>query len=255
MEKNEKEKAPKATVEQAERLDYVLAELEKVKNAEGAEYDERRSELYQEYYDTISKYDWYDEVFEENGKKGMKDVKGKIVVPAIYDDFCMPEPYFHKSMPVGAKKDGKVALVTRDGTGLPQTEFEYHYAERIPFTAIYAVWKSDDLKHFALMAGGKVFTPYEIEAYGDVCDGAIRLAAGGKIGLLAYELGLTYIRPEYDDIYDEGIGEYFVFVKDGKEGRVTLDKRFISNEDFDRLSEEEQDKLEEIGFIYAPDFD
>ena len=254
MEKNEKEKAPKATVEQAERLDYVLTELEKVKNAEGSENEARRLELCQEYCDTISKYDWYDEVFEENGKKGMKDVKGNIVVPAIYDDFCLPEPYFYKSFPVGAKKDGKVALVKRDGTGAPQTEFEYHYVERIPLTAIYAVWKSDDLKHFALMAGGEVFTPYEMDAYGDVCDGAIRLAADGKIGMLAYELGLTYIKPEYDDIYDEGLGEYFVFVKDGKEGRVTLDKRFISNEDFDKLPQEEKDALEDIGFIYA-DFD
>ena len=36
------------------------------------------------------------------------------------------------------------------------------------------------------------------------------------------------IKPEYDEIYDEGVGSDFIFVKDGKKGRVTLDKKFVS---------------------------
>ena len=64
---------------------------------------------------------------------------------------------------------------------------------------------------------------------------------------------LIYISPEYDDIIDNGIGDDFTFIKDGIIGRVTMDKRFISDEEYDNLSDEEQDELYEIGFISAPD--
>jgi hypothetical protein len=81
----------------------------------------------------------------------------------------------------------------------------------------------------------------------------IPLAANGKKGLLAEELGLIYIKPEYDEVYDEGVGSDFIFVKDGVKGRVTLDKQFISDDDFNKLSTEEQDDLSDAGFIRAPD--
>ena len=68
----------------------------------------------------------------------------------------------------------------------------------------YAVWKNDDLKHFALMVAGEVITPYEIEKYYMPCDGVLSLEADGKMCMLAYELGLIYINPEYDELYDEG---------------------------------------------------
>lgn len=240
----------KATAAQAERLDYIDSEIDRLN---GTDSDEAKcDELYQEYYDCLSDYDWDDEVFEENGKKGLKNVKGEITVPAIFDDFCTTEKYYHKSLPVGAVLNGNAALVSRDGKGTALTDFEFDNIECIPFTDVYAVSKKEDKRHFALMAQGKVFTPYEIEIYGDVCDGAVRLASEGKIGMYAYEAGV-YIKPEYDDIYDEGVGACFIFVKDGKEGRVTWDKRFVSDEEFETLSDDEQTELEDAGFICAPD--
>jgi hypothetical protein len=86
-------------------------------------------------------------VFEENGKKGLKNVKGEVVVPAIYDNYGILEPYYLKLSPVVAQLDGKVALVERDGKGTPYTDFEYHYIEPILFSNLYAVWKKEDLKH------------------------------------------------------------------------------------------------------------
>ena len=41
--------------------------------------------LYEEHANLINNYDWYDEEFEENGKVGLKNVKGEVLVPAIYD--------------------------------------------------------------------------------------------------------------------------------------------------------------------------
>ena len=253
MENISKERA-KATKNQAERLDYLIAEMKKMSESYSADCEATYMKLGQEYSNLMSEYDWFDEIFEENGKKGLKNVKGEIVVPAIYDDYCMLEPYFLKSKAVGAKLNGKMALVKRDGKGTPITEFEFKYIEPIIYTHIYAVCKEEDTKHFALMNDGKVITPYELEDYEAPCDGAIILNANGKKGMLLFEqYEPTYIKPEYDEIYDDGCGSQFTFIKDGVQGRVTLDRKFISDEEFENLSEEEQDDLHDAGFISAAD--
>lgn len=253
MENNIKERV-KATKEQAERLDYLMEEMKNLENSYNADSEAQYMTLGQEYTNLISDYDWHDEEFDENGKKGLKNVKGEIVVPAIYDSFFMREPYFLKSKPVGAKLNGQAALVKRDGKGTPITEFEYLYIEPIIFTQLYAVWKKEDNKHFALMCNGKVITPYEIEDYGMACDGAVLLIANSKKGLVLFEqYEPIYIKPEYDDIYNDGCGSEFTFIKDGAEGRTTLDGKFISKEEFEKLSDEEQDDLHDAGFISAAD--
>ena len=245
---NDKEKKTRATAVQADRLDFLNAEIERV----GQEADNYLS-LLQEQHELMFGYDWLDEVFEENGKKGLRNVRGEVVVPAIYDSFCMPRPYYLPMLLVGAKKGDKVALVERDGKGTPHTDFEFHYVEPIPFTPFNIAFKSEDLHHFAIIILGKVFTPYELVDYYRPCDDHIILKGDNdKYGIIGMG-SLIYIAPEYDDIIDNGIGDDFTFIKDGVKGRVTMDKRFISDEDYDNLTDEEQDDLYEIGFISAPD--
>ena len=216
--------------------------------------EERLYTLKDEYFKLMHQYDWSNIEFEENGKKGLKDVEGNILVPAIYDGFTEKETYFSKGL-VAAKKDGKVALVKTDGTGKAMTGFDYHYIRRIEYTNLYLVTKEEDPDHFALMYDFQVRTPFELEKHHEICDGAMMVEAGGKMGLMAIDLGNIYIRPEYDMIYDEGVGEYFIFVKDGVEGKVTMEGRFVSNKDYDAMTAEEEEELAPNGFIYAPDFD
>ena len=246
----------KATKEQAERFDFLDAEIEKFKAIEKLDLQDEMTymEYLQEQWDLKNNYDWEDVVFEENGKKGYKNVKGEIVVPAIFDDVLMPALYYQRTTEVPMKLGDRVGLVKRDGTGQKVTDFEYLCITRIWGTLVDAVWKPEDRKYFALMVMGKVFTPYEIEDFGMTTDGAVPLYADGKMGLLSLDCGLIYIKPEYDEIYDEGVGSDFIFVKDGKKGRVTLDKKFVSDEEFESLSEDEQDELHDAGFICAPDF-
>ena len=52
---------------------------------------------------------------------------------------------------------------------------------------------------------------------------------------------------------DQGFGDDFLFVKDGVEGYVTLDKRFISKAEYAKLDPEAQDELLEVGFIGSVD--
>ena len=244
---NDKEKTPRATAVQADRLDFLTAEIKRV----GPEADNYLS-LMQEQDELMFGYDWLDEVFEENGKKGLRNVRGEVVVPAIYDDFLMPRPYYLPMMLVGAKKGGKFALVERDGKGTPSTDFEFHYVEPIPFTLFNIAFKSEDLHHFAIVVLGKVFTPYELVNYYRPCDDHIILKGDNdKYGIIGMG-SLVYISPEYDDIIDNGIGEDFTFIKDGVKGRVTMDKRFISDEEYRNMSDEQQDELYDLGFICAP---
>ena len=245
---NDKEKTPRATAVQADRLDFLNAEIERV----GQESDNYLN-LLQERHELMHGYDWLDEVFEENGKKGLRNIRGEVVVPAIYDDFCMPRPYYLPMMLVGAKKGDKVALVKRDGKGTPSTDFEFHFVEPIPFTLFNIAFRSEDLQHFAIVVLGKVFTPYELVDYYLPCDDHVILKGDNdKYGIIGMH-SLLYIAPEYDDIIDNGIGDDFTFIKDGVKGRVTMDKRFISDDEYDNLSDEEQDELCDVGFICAPD--
>lgn len=87
--------------------------------------DKRRMAFY---LDRIkSKYVRFHEVYEENGKYGMKDYDGNVIVKPEYDflrtcyvyvdDFVM--------MPVIAEKDGKLGLILPDGINTVVADFIY----------------------------------------------------------------------------------------------------------------------------------
>lgn len=87
--------------------------------------DKRRMAFY---LDRIkSKYVRFHEVYEENGKYGMKDYDGNVIVKPEYDflrtcyvyvdDFVM--------MPVVAEKDGKLGLILPDGINTVVADFIY----------------------------------------------------------------------------------------------------------------------------------
>ena len=86
------ENKPKATVKNlqfVENLDKLIDITEKAEESGKATEGRHRSS-----YDLVNirslyidRYDWFDTVFEENGKLGLKDIKGDVVVPAKYDEF------------------------------------------------------------------------------------------------------------------------------------------------------------------------
>lgn len=73
------------------------------------------------------KYVRFHEVFEENGKYGIKDSDGTILVHARYDFLRTPFVYVDDlvSMPVIAEKEGKMGLVLPDGHDTVVLQFEY----------------------------------------------------------------------------------------------------------------------------------
>ena len=73
------------------------------------------------------KYLRYHEVFEENGKYGIKSHEGKTLVSANYDFLRTPYVYVDdlQTMPVIAQKVGKMGLVLPDGKDTIVVPFEY----------------------------------------------------------------------------------------------------------------------------------
>lgn len=73
------------------------------------------------------KYIRLHDVYEENGKYGLKDWDGTVTLPAEYDFLRTPFVYVDDllSMPVIAEKGGKMGLVMPDGTGTIVLPFEY----------------------------------------------------------------------------------------------------------------------------------
>jgi hypothetical protein len=74
-----------------------------------------------------SKYIQYHEVFEENGKFGIRDHKGNVLVQPLYDFLRTPYIYVDdlRMMPIIAQKDGKMGLILPDGKDTVVADFIY----------------------------------------------------------------------------------------------------------------------------------
>lgn len=74
-----------------------------------------------------NKYIQYHEVFEENGKFGIRDYKGDVLVHPLYDFLRTPYIYVDDliMMPVIAEKDGKMGLIMPDTKDTIVADFIY----------------------------------------------------------------------------------------------------------------------------------
>ena len=195
---NQKVKQP-VTAEIIERLDSVLNEMNALY---ASEKDwERMSDLSEELSQIEEQYDMMDTVYEVHGKKGVKDIKGNVRVPALYSDIAALYAYTsfrHTPVIVLNDEDGKAAL----------------------------------MNHL-----GQLLTPLELDKvykYMPV-NGLIEIQMGDKSGLYDY-CNHLYVRPIYDEIDEENgkvyvkLGERWGFVN-GEDGT------FIDEDDEDTLGE------------------
>ena len=73
------------------------------------------------------KYIQFHEVFEENGKFGIRDHKGRVLVHPLYDFLRTCYVYVDdlRTMPVIAQRDGKMGLILPDGKDTVEAPFIY----------------------------------------------------------------------------------------------------------------------------------
>jgi hypothetical protein len=223
----EKVNNPLPSAEIIERINFLKLETEKPNCA---------TELFAELENIRKEYEWCDIVFEENGKKGLKDVSGKIRVPAMYSDFPTLYHYFHfRNVPVIAQNEqGLYGLVKVDGSGDAITDFEYEYMDLEQWSCRFVAAKNG---HCGIMNHqGHLLVPCELDG---VCreipiNGHILVTLGNKKGIYNYVYDL-YIKPIYDEIEEK---DDKVYVRLGNQwGYLDEDGNFIDENDEETLDE------------------
>ena len=166
----------------------------------------------------------FTEVFvAENGKKGVKNPNGDIIVLANYDDIAYTYDYsVLKNYPYVCVRDGKTGLVAPDGKGTEITECVYDDIALVKeFVGTCLLYRKDGSKQFGIMANnGKEITPCNLDMYSETGQ-TIYFKSGEHWGLWQMEIG-ELLEPIYDDIQVDDPDEPIVFTLDGKKGYVKV---------------------------------
>ena len=189
-----------------------------------------------------NQFDWFDIPYEDNGKFGLKDILGEIVIPAKYDDFLLLQSIVSFYSPVSAVKKGKYYGLVERYTGKELTPFEYTDIYKLEFHGCYLFHK-EGLKSFGIVnEKGKELIPCIADSYNEFTVGILYKSCE-KYGYLALDYDLS-IPPMYDDFIFDDFNEPFVFVINGVEGCISNTGKFYTKDYLTRM--EEDDSLEYV---------
>ena len=92
------------------------------------------------------KYEQYHEVFEEDGRFGIKDHQGNILIPAHYDFLRTPYVYVDdlRTLPVIAQRNGKMGLILPDGKETVVADFIYDDISLRDEPPYFEAWKGSE---------------------------------------------------------------------------------------------------------------
>lgn len=182
-------------------------------------YANRDSESARAYSDFFNNFNWEDYKYEENGKVGLKNIFGKIIVPAIFDDVLNRQDassgYLYLVAVVEVNE--KYSLALRDGSGRALCPFIYDDIEEL------------DLEHYCVNKDGKygiinskgqnIFPCVFDNAYTDIAhlppDVSVVLEKNGKFGFVLRYTKFGYfgnpiiINKYTDPIYESWLGQEF----------------------------------------------
>ena len=184
----------------------------------------------------MDSYDWSDQEIKENGKAGLSDCFGEVLIPAEYDETWFRANYFvTREKPIACKKEDKWGMVLPDGKGTIVTEFRY---DNIFLGEYYSFWNfiivvKDDKYGFIDIKGNSL-TPIELDEIYQPCNDMGMVRKGEKYGFI-YCNG-EYIEPVYEEIsFSQGDNRYLVKLN-GKWGYVDRNKNFIPADAFNEDS-------------------
>ena len=221
---------PKATAEVIKEFEDLRDALQRTDPADG-----NLKVLTDKYTELEESYDWFNIEYTDptTGKKGMKDVAGKLVVPACYDGFYEFRSYLHSPYaPVIAFKEGKYGIVRGDGSGQILCEFKFDSISHMDFTSLYIARWDGNKEYFGVIAtNGDVICPNILTLYYEPFNGIVIIESNKKLGVIDLD---TYqcVLPEYDNL-DADPDEYIVFHKDGQEWYITDEGERITKEQFE----------------------
>ena len=189
--------------------------------------------------DFVESRDWFTIVIEKDGKEGVRDLDGTVLVPPIFDKVAYTYSRIHMnaSKPVVVINNGKFGLVRADGTGEMLLPCEHDSIRLNDLRQFFLV--TDNGKTMLVSNLGKQLTTQTLDKVYGTSNGIIPVETGGKQGLYDYYNDI-FIQPAYDDIYI-GCDEDVIAYKDGIAGYLSAeDGHFIPKDEYDNSDSEEK---------------
>ncbi len=184
-----------------------------------------------EYLEFVNTLDWSAELFKEEGKYGLKNALGEMLLPPDFENFSLlTYAEINKGDRVVAMQNGKYGVVLADGTGTWLVSPEYDYIG-YP-NQITHVYKDGKCGILDLINGGFLI-PLECESVDDYngflfCNGIGFYEKGGKTGVINRYASFT--RPVFEEAERGAAGN--VKVKfEGQWGFIDEDNQFTTVED------------------------
>ncbi|HPQ35182.1 MAG TPA: WG repeat-containing protein [Tenuifilaceae bacterium] len=178
----------------------------------------------------MESYDWSDQEFEENGKYGLKDCFGEILIPAQYDETWFRSSYFvTREKPIACRKGNKWGMVMPDGKGSEATEFLY---DNIILGEYYSFWNlivvAQEEKYGFIDIKGNPLTPVDIDEIYQPANDMGKVRKANKYGFIYYNG--DYVEPIYDKISFSESDKYYHVMLNGQWGFVDRNKGFVPAE-------------------------
>ena len=170
-------------------------------------------------------YDVFTQVYEENGRYGVKDACGEVLVPAQFDDIAVTFMDECRKWAVSVVNDNKMALVAPDGKGTLLTPCEY---DEIHFYQCYYYLIKDGKMGLA-SAGGHLLVPAEMDKVYESFNDLIAFTKDGKYGFSM--LGTDIVTEAIYDEYEIDDHEYLIVQREGVEGYLDEEGRFTTESD------------------------
>jgi len=157
----------------------------------------------------------------KNGKYGIIDTLGTVILPLEYDFIEHPTEYSNESDLFAVKKGNNIQIL--DNQANPITDFDIQefewdsYKNEQSFQRYFLIIKNSGLVG-TVSDKGNVEIPFEYQKIVPFDGKKVTYARqNGKYGLIDYQ-GKVILPFEYVDAYTEKFFEYFVFEKAGKVG-------------------------------------
>ena len=188
--------------------------------------------------DFVDSRDWFTIVIEKDGKEGVMDLDGTVLVPPIFDKVAYTYSRIHTNAnkPVVVINNGKFGIVRADGTGEMVLPCEHDFIRLTDLLHFFLV--TDNGKTMLVSNLGQQLTPQTLDEVYETNDGIIPVQTGDKQGLYDYYHDI-FVEPAYDDIYI-GCDEYVIAYKNGVAGYLSgEDGHFIPKDEYDNSDSDE----------------
>ena len=185
----------------------------------------------------LESYDWSDQEITANGKSGLTDCFGEILIPPEYDETWYRANYFvTREKPIACRRREKWGMVLPDGKGTVVTDFLY---DNIFLGEYYSFWNfiivAREGKYGFIDIKGNSLTPIELDEIYQPENNMGQVRKGEKFGFI-YHNG-DYIEPVYEEIKFTDDDNRFQVRLNGQWGFVDCHKNFrpanaVDDEDY-----------------------